>query len=224
MVSEYHTFRDVPSRISNSTFQAKSQVTTEKHNNLFLSILILASMSSKRPTHLFLVCCHAIYTGGPTHGASEEEWLLAPFQTGEIPTFTTHITASLSLLSSTPISLLVFSGAATRPETQKSEAQSYLDLCVDNDFWSLLPSVKEGEREEMEGRILLEEKALDSFGNLVHGVVRFWKEVGAWPESITVVSHGFKRERFLGLHVKALRWPGERVGFLGIDVRNFSLV
>lgn len=48
---------------------------------------------------------------------------------------------------------------------QKSESQSYLDLCIDNDFWGLLPDLKDRKR------IVLEEKALDSFGNLVHGLL-----------------------------------------------------
>jgi len=38
-----------------------------------------------------------------------------------------------------------------------------------------------------------------------------------WPQKVTVVSHEFKRKRFLDLHVKAIRWPEERVVFVGID-------
>ena len=64
---------------------------------------------------------------------------------------------------------------------------------------------------------MLEEQALDSYGNLLFGILRFWKEVGRWPEKVTIVSHGFKRGRFLDLHVPATRWPEGRVEFLGID-------
>lgn len=64
---------------------------------------------------------------------------------------------------------------------------------------------------------MLEEQALDSFGNFMFGILRFWKETGKWPEKITIVSHEFKRKRFLDLHVKAARWPRDRVDFLGID-------
>jgi len=161
--------------------------------------------------HLILVCCHAIYVGGPTSGASESDWLLAPFQTGETPTFTSHITTALKLLASSPSSLLIFSGSSTRAETRKSEAQSYFDLCFDNDFWDL---DKDGILRE---RVLLEEQALDSFGNLVYSVILFWKKTGRWPEMITIVSHAFKEGRFMELHVPAMRWPRERVRFVGVD-------
>lgn len=65
--------------------------------------------------------------------------------------------------------------------------------------------------------MLLEEQALDSFANLVFGVANFWREVGEWPEMVTVVSHGFKEGRFLELHVPAMRWSRERVSFVGVD-------
>jgi hypothetical protein len=61
-------------------------------------------------TQLIVVCCHGIWLGGPSLGADEAEWLIAPFQHGEMPTFTEHIKAGLTLLSFTPGSLLIFSG------------------------------------------------------------------------------------------------------------------
>jgi hypothetical protein len=61
-------------------------------------------------TQLIIVCCHGIWVGGPSLGVEEAEWLIAPFQHGETPTFADHIKAGLRLLSSTLSSLLIFSG------------------------------------------------------------------------------------------------------------------
>ncbi|KAH6713147.1 hypothetical protein BKA61DRAFT_736204 [Leptodontidium sp. MPI-SDFR-AT-0119] len=120
-----------------------------------LPLTPLAPNSRPKPTHLIIVCCHAIYTGpsfpspsvsnqshtpspSPSHPSN---WLLAPFQTGEIPTFTAHMKAGLSLLASDDTSLLVFSGSKTRPEIEKSEARGYLDFCIRNEFWGILEAV-----------------------------------------------------------------------------------
>lgn len=62
------------------------------------------------PTHLIIVCCHGVYTGGPCKGASEDEWLIAPFQAGETPTFTAHMRLGLEILESDPSSVLILSG------------------------------------------------------------------------------------------------------------------
>ncbi|PVH85303.1 hypothetical protein DL98DRAFT_568486 [Cadophora sp. DSE1049] len=226
------------------------------------------------PTHLIIVCCHAIYTGpstpsslsssssqspSSTDSSHPSNWLLAPFQTDEVPTFTEHIQAGLKLLASsssspkskpgqdsnpdselnpgsgsdlssdldsepksksTSDSLLVFSGSKTRPEIDKSEARSYLYYCLVNNFWGILPPKTDNDESvtaNLRSRILLEEQALDSFHNILFSLLLFWKTASRWPEKMTIISHAFKRARFMELHIPALRFPLHRVVYVGID-------
>ncbi|KAL2071631.1 hypothetical protein VTL71DRAFT_12866 [Oculimacula yallundae] len=223
-----------------------------------------------KPTHLIIVCCHAIYTGpsspssfppsssspssfpssSPPHPSnpstlSPSNWLLAPFQKDEIPTFISHIQAGLNhLVENRREALLVFSGSKTRPEVEMSEARSYLNVCEAEGYWGLLSKKRSGSEdkpkstldrlpnsgirdEEDEGsiedyqdlrsRVLMEEQALDSFHNVLFSLLLFWKKSETWPESVTIVSHEFKRARFMDLHIPALRIPRDRVTFNGID-------
>lgn len=59
---------------------------------------------------LIIVCCHAIWLGGPSNGHDEAEWAVESFQSGETPTFIEHIKTGLKVSSEEPNSLLVFSG------------------------------------------------------------------------------------------------------------------
>ena len=38
-----------------------------------------------------------------------------------------------------------------------------------------------------------------------------------FPSHVTIISHAFKRDRFMHLHVPAIRWPISRTTFVGID-------
>lgn len=62
-----------------------------------------------------------------------------------------------------------------------------------------------------------EETAVDSYQNLLFSLVRFYLTIQRWPNHITVVSHNFKKRRFVQLHCPAIRWPVERFAFIGID-------
>lgn len=62
------------------------------------------------PTHLIIVCGHAIWTGGPTNGIDESEWIIEDWKRGETPTYTEHVKAGLKALAEDEWALLVFSG------------------------------------------------------------------------------------------------------------------
>ncbi|PKY00769.1 hypothetical protein P168DRAFT_242881 [Aspergillus campestris IBT 28561] len=147
-------------------------------------------------THLIIVCCHAIYLGGPTKGASEDEWLIESFQKGETPTYTQHVKAGLELLDGDPEGFLVFSGGATKKDrTALTEGESYLNLAKDNSLFSfnVPPS-----------QIHPEIHAVDSYQNVLFSLLHFRLVTGVYPRRISVVTHEFKRRRFMEWHFPAL--------------------
>ncbi|KAK3373381.1 hypothetical protein B0T24DRAFT_258715 [Lasiosphaeria ovina] len=167
-------------------------------------------MSSPPPNHLVIVCGHAIWSGGPANGWDEREWLIESYKRGETPTFIEHIRAGVRVLAGDERAVLVFSGGPTRNETQLSEARSYYNLAAANGFFGLLPFAS--------SRILLEERALDSYYNILFSVAEFWRAHATWPERLTIVSHAFKRARLVDAHCAAIGFlPLDRVGFVGIN-------
>ncbi|EEY14519.1 conserved hypothetical protein [Verticillium alfalfae VaMs.102] len=166
------------------------------------------------PTDLVIVCCHGVWTGGPTKGSDESEWLIADFQAGETPTFVDHIKAGLQCISENHNAVLVFSGGSTRRETRLSEAQSYANLASANNYFDILPTGS-----DTTSRIFTEEQALDSYHNVLFSVIAFWRRYDfvAWPQLITIVSHAFKRARIVEGHCSAIGFPLHRVVFHGLD-------
>ena len=61
-------------------------------------------------------------------------------------------------------------------------------------------------------RIVIEPHALDSYQNILFSLLTFYahssrfRQQRYYPSSMTIVSHAFKRARFLDLHLPALRW------------------
>lgn len=115
----------------------------------------------------------------------------------------------------------------TRPETHLSEAQSYYNLALANSFFGLSSPSSSGAVPSFKDRIYLEERALDSYYNILFSLVHFWRVVHHkhnWPERITIISHAFKRNRLVDGHCAAIfgldpSSPGlkKRVRFVGIN-------
>ncbi|KAL7623113.1 hypothetical protein AAE478_006792 [Parahypoxylon ruwenzoriense] len=165
----------------------------------------------KPPSNLIVVCCHGIWLGGPERGFHEDEWLIAGFQKGETPTFIEHIKAGLRVLQEDNGSVLMFSGGPTRKETRLSEALSYANLASANAYFGIVSEA------ETSGRISCEERALDSYSNVLFSLIKFWCDHESWPEKITIVSHAFKRERLVDCHCGAIGFPLHRANFVGVD-------
>jgi hypothetical protein len=195
---------------------------------------------------LIVVCCHAIFhpdadaADFPTHSPQDENnWHLAPFQKsnpetgkpGEHETFLAHIQAGLDGMTTgtnamwkedvawnQDKTLLIFSGGPTKPSlTSTSEARSYYHAALAQELAQ--GHIGGGRAHELysKGRILLEERATDSFQNLLLSILLFRSTVGAYPKNVRIITHAFKAKRFLELHAPAIRWPQERIQVQGID-------
>lgn len=86
-----------------------------------------------------------------------------------------------------------------------------MNVAIQNDYFSLL------EAPIIDGEILLEERALDSYHNVLFSLTLFHTRFGYWPQKVTIISHAFKKPRVVDGHCVAIGVPLERVSFVGID-------
>ncbi|WFD34532.1 hypothetical protein MCUN1_001373 [Malassezia cuniculi] len=205
--------------------------------------------------HLVVVAGHAIWNGRDASAASSDsEWILEPYQRNSVKTFVKHIAKGLEIANADPSALLVFSGGRTRPQTLQSEAESYYRLALgltqhiprfnttsqesqthdafqpfDGSPAPPQPPSSSGTNVDLL-RMTTEDYARDSFENLLFSIARFREFSGRYPERITVVGYGYKKERFVQLHARAVRWPRSRLladnsapfTYVGIDDENLN--
>lgn len=103
----------------------------------------------------------------------------------------------------------------TRKEIRTSEAASYNNLAAANSYFQLLPP--DTPDLVSSSRILLEERALDSYYNILLSLILFWRVHKVWPDHLTIISHAFKRPRLVDAHCDAIGFPLDRVTFIGIN-------
>ncbi|PVU97841.1 hypothetical protein BB561_000280 [Smittium simulii] len=158
-------------------------------------------------TDLIIVPGHGVYQNelSPTN---ETSWDITFKKKDQHKIFLRHIAGGIDALKQHERALLLFSGTATRPlPTFMTEALGYW-LAAKKLNW-LTP--------EIFSRVMTEEFARDSYENLLFSICRFYEITGNYPDRITVVGFGFKKNRFINLHLKAIRYPKIRFTYIGID-------
>ncbi len=156
--------------------------------------------------HLILVAGHAIWEDGVWKGG----------YSGQEGAYEEHLLWGIKLATMKNNSTLVLSGGQTRPHlnTAKTEAQgmrnfiqeSYPGLFSDTIFCN-----NSHENSFFLPEIVCENFARDSFENVLFSCLAFYEKKKEWPETMTVVSFGFKGQRFNAIAV-------------GLKISSFSLL
>mmetsp|Transcript_10589 Transcript_10589/g.22436 ORF Transcript_10589/g.22436 Transcript_10589/m.22436 type:complete len:342 (+) Transcript_10589:1454-2479(+) len=197
--------------LKTNMYFAKQKEALEKEWNFPLQQHTLMQSTEKYSgtRNLVIVAGHAIFNGHSFDSASlanESLWTLLPFQRGQTPAYLDHIRAGVQEANRDKSALLLFSGGQTRQSSgPQSEAQNY---------WAIADALNWYGYQEVRSRALTEEFSRDSFENLLFSVCRFHEITQRYPTNITMVSFGFKRERFQNIHASALRFPPQRFHFI----------
>lgn len=163
-------------------------------------------------THLVVVAGHSVlrYTDA-SRVEENESWYLEPYMEvpGQAATFVEHIRSGVEEAARDPRAILLFSGGTTKVKAgPMTEAQSYWTVAEKLDWFG---------HADVRHRAFTENFARDSFENLLFSLCRFAELTSEYPERMAVISYDFKRERFAGVHRRALRYPEARFRFLGSE-------
>ncbi|KAL6768781.1 hypothetical protein ACKKBF_B16175 [Auxenochlorella protothecoides x Auxenochlorella symbiontica] len=169
---------------------------------------------------LILVAGHSVYTGLDYHDAQgSSSWYLLDYQKevkGQTESFMAHIRLGVEQAAADPKSVLLFSGGKTRASAgPRAEAEGYWLVAEAND-WFGFPEVRR--------RAFTEEKARDSFENLLFGLCRYYELTGHHPTHVTVVGYEFKKARFQDMHRAAVRYPATSFSYVGTPALTPSAV
>lgn len=168
---------------------------------------------------LVVVPGHAIFVGNKWDEKSireERNWVLEPFQKGQVSTFLKHIRKGVELAANDSSALLLFSGGQTRERAgPRSEGLTYW-MIADSARWFGYGS------KGVKNRSLAEEYARDSMENVLFSICRFRQVVGRYPMAIKIVGFGFKKARFVNMHRRSLRFPVHRFEYHGVDPVGFE--
>lgn len=171
---------------------------------------------------LVLVACHSVFTGVDWRNAEDKNnWALLEYQRrtpGQVESFLEHIKLGVDEAARDENSMLVFSGGQTRKQAgPRSEANGYWTVAEANGWF--------GHGDSVRSRAFTEEHSRDSLENVLFSLCRFYELTGSYPQKIVVVSYEFKEERFLQTHRKAIKWPENRIEFIGtpaLDPKAFE--
>ncbi|KAJ5161260.1 hypothetical protein N7492_006652 [Penicillium capsulatum] len=136
--------------------------------------------ASVQATHLIIVCCHAIYLGSPQGDNSEDNW-----------------SATRTLPGAPDIYQIPTQGIGIGP---KWSVDLFRNFVKDNHYFqdpTNTPAIDPS-------RILSETHATDSYQNVLFSLLRFRLHTGVYPQRVTVVTHEFKRARFMECHFPAV--------------------
>ena len=145
----------------------------------------------------------------------EESWFLFPYQKGHnFPQIIKqHISTGIDMAIKNENSILIFSGGETRANVGPlSEGASYFFAA------NTLNEMKNN----LQGRVYIEEHARDSFENLIFSICRFKEVTGTYPSKIYVVGFDFKKERFEKLHRYAIGFPAKSFKYIGLKPEQQS--
>ncbi|KAL8797450.1 MAG: hypothetical protein Q9195_000266 [Heterodermia aff. obscurata] len=100
------------------------------------------------------------------------------------------------------------SSLSDRATLQKGHANMIQNAAKDNQYFGIAVDPH---------RIGTEDCAVDSYQNLLFSILRFHVMTRRFPARIVIISHDFKKHRFLELHAPAIRWPARTLTFIGVD-------